>query len=117
MAASVGRALALLQTSEFEALVVDESLVEIDDGAIDALLNHAGLAMPIYINLGLHRTERVVRAVHAGLMRKQAEHLGAKRCAEKLLLRPTRIQRFERRMSLTSHVIFVAWTSGTSKVV
>ncbi len=37
--------------------------------------------MPIYINLGLHRTERLVREVLAGLMRKHAEHLGAKRSA------------------------------------
>jgi hypothetical protein len=85
LANSVGRALAMLQSKEYEALIVDESLVEIDDTAIDALLNHAGLAMPIYVNLGLHRTERVVREVQAGLMRKQAEHLGAKRSAASLL--------------------------------
>ncbi len=81
LADSVGRALAKLQQAEYDALIVDESLVEIDDTAIDALLNHAGMAMPIYINLGLHRTERVVREVGAGLMRKHAERLGAKRSA------------------------------------
>lgn len=81
LANSVGRALARLQAAEFDALVVDESLVEIDDSAIDALLNHAGMAMPIYINLGLHRTERVVREVQAGLMRKHVERLGARRSA------------------------------------
>jgi len=81
VANSVSRALARLQETEFQALVLDESLVEIDDSAVDALLNHAGLAMPIYINLGLHRTERVVREVQAGLMRKHAERLGAKRSA------------------------------------
>ncbi len=81
LANSVSRALARLQSAEFDALVVDESLVEIDDSAIDALLNHAGMAMPIYINLGLHRTERVVREVQAGLIRKHAERLGARRSA------------------------------------
>ena len=81
LANSVARALARLQESEYDALIVDESLVEIDDSAIDALLNHAGMAMPIYINLGLHRTERVVREVQAGLMRKHAERLGAQRSA------------------------------------
>jgi signal transduction histidine kinase len=70
-----------LQQADYDALVVDESLVEIDDSAIDALLNHAGMAMPIYINLGLHRTARVVREVEAGLTRKYAERLGAKRSA------------------------------------
>ena len=85
VAHSVARAVSLLQSSEYDALVVDESLVEIDDCAIDTLLHHAGLAMPIYINLGLHCTERVVREVHAGLLRKEAERLGALRRAENLL--------------------------------
>jgi len=82
---SVARALVRLQSAEYEALVLDESLVEIDDSAIDALLSHAGLAMPIYVNLGLHRTERIVREVEAGLMRRDAERIGAKRSAESLL--------------------------------
>jgi hypothetical protein len=81
IANSVTRALAKLQSTEYEALVVDESLVEIDDSAIDALLNRAGMAMPIYINLGLHRTERIVREVEAGLTRKHAEQIGARRSA------------------------------------
>ena len=81
LAHTVTRALAKLQQAEYEALVVDESLVEIDDTAVNALLNHAGMAMPIYINLGLHRTERLVREVIAGLMRKHAERIGAKRSA------------------------------------
>jgi len=78
VANSVSRALRRLQEGDYEALVLDESLVEIDDSAVDALLNHAGVAMPIYINLGLHRTERVVREVEAGLLRKHAERLGAR---------------------------------------
>lgn len=81
LAHSVSRALAKLQHSEYDALVIDESLVEIDDAAVNALLDRAGMAMPIYINLGLHRTERLVREVIAGLSRKHAEHLGAKRSA------------------------------------
>lgn len=81
VANSLSRALARLQENEYETLVIDESLVEMDDGAIDAMLNHAGMAMPIYVNLGLHRTERIVREVQAGLMRTYAERLGAKRSA------------------------------------
>ncbi len=80
LAHTVSRALANLGT-EYDAVVVDESLVEIDDATVHSLLNHAGMAMPIYINLGLHSTERVVREVIAGLMRKHAEHLGVKRSA------------------------------------
>ena len=81
LAHSVTRALAKLQRTGYDTLVIDESLVEIDDSAVNALLNHAGMAMPIYINLGLHRTERLVREVIAGLARKHAERIGAKRSA------------------------------------
>ena len=70
---------------QYEVLLVDESLAEIDDTAIDGLLNRAGLAMPIYVNLGIHRTERIVREVQAGLVRKQAEHIVAKLSAQRLL--------------------------------
>lgn len=85
LAPSVSRAYAMLQAREYEVLLVDESLAEIDDTAIDGLLNRAGLAMPIYVNLGIHRTERIVREVQAGLLRKQAEHIVAKLSAQRLL--------------------------------
>jgi len=85
VAHSVARAVTMLSSAEYDAIVIDESLVEIDDAAIDTLLHYAELAMPIYVNLGLHRTERILREVHAGLLRKQAEHLGAMRSAEDLL--------------------------------
>lgn len=85
VASSVARAISMMQAKTYDVLVVDESLSEIDDSAIDALLNNAELAMPVYINLGLHCTERVVREVQAGLVRKQAEHIVAKRSAQSLL--------------------------------
>lgn len=85
LAHSVARAIAMLQSSEYAGLVIDESLVEVDDSALEMLLHNAGIAMPIYVNLGLHCMERIVRQVHAGLMRKHAEHLSARRAAETLL--------------------------------
>ena len=81
LASSVSRAILKLRDGEYNALVIDESLAEVDDAAVSALLNYAAFAMPIYINLGLHRTERLVREVLAGLWRKHAEHLSAKRSA------------------------------------
>lgn len=85
LTASVSRAVALLQRSEYEALILDESLVEIDEITISTLLQHARLALPIYVNLGLHGTDRIVRHVTAGLLRHEAEKLGALRTAGDLL--------------------------------
>ena len=84
-ASSVPRALSMLRSQEYDVLVIDESLAEVDDAAVDSLLNRAGLAMAIYVNLGIHRTERITREVQAGLLRKEAEHIIAKRSAQRLL--------------------------------
>ena len=49
------------------------------------MLNHAGMAMPIYVNLGLHGTERVTREVQNGMLRFVPEKLTAMRSAENVL--------------------------------
>ena len=85
VAHSVPRALTMLQSDGYDALLIDESFIEVDDAAREALLDRSGLAMPIYVNLALHCTDRIVREVGAGLMRKQAEHIGARRMAQSLL--------------------------------
>ena len=56
-----------LRTIEYEALAIDQSLLEADYRALDTLLNHAGTAMPLYVNLSLHRSERVVREAQIAL--------------------------------------------------
>ena len=54
-------------------------------GGANMLLNHAGLAMPIYVNLALHGTERVTREVQNGMLRFVREKLAAMRSAENAL--------------------------------
>ncbi len=85
VANSVPRALAKLDAGEYDAIVIDQSLLEVDFAALDTLLNHAGVAMPIYVNLALHRTERVVRQIQQGLHRGAAERKIAMRAAENAL--------------------------------
>jgi hypothetical protein len=85
IATSLARAVTLLQAHDYDALVLDESFQQTEIGAANLLLDHAGVAMPIYVNLSLHGDERVAREVHAGLLRFVREKLSALRSAANVL--------------------------------
>lgn len=84
IAASLARAVEFLQAHDYDALVLDESFHPTEIGAVNRLLNHAGMAMPVYVNLA-HGSERVARAVQTGLLRLVREKLAAMRTAEYVL--------------------------------
>jgi hypothetical protein len=79
VASTVAKAIASLERHEFEALVVDESLVQMDSSAEPALFGHAGTAVPIYVNLALHGAERVAAEVSVGLQRLARERAASMR--------------------------------------
>lgn len=85
LATSVPQALSKMQAAEFDVLATDQSLLETDFRALDTLLNHCGMAMPVYLNLALHGPERVVREVQVALRRTAAEKLAAERAAGTIL--------------------------------
>jgi hypothetical protein len=82
VANSIACAVTKLQSGEYDAVIVDQSLLAMDFRALDTVLNHAGVAMPIHVNLALQRAERVVREVQAGLHRGAVEKKIAMRAAE-----------------------------------
>ena len=69
IAASLARAVERLQSNDYDLLVLDESFNHTEIGGVNLLLSHAGPAMPVYVNLALHGTERVAREVQSGLAR------------------------------------------------
>jgi len=85
VATTVPQAVSRLQAAEYDGLAIDQSLLESDFRALDTLLNHSGLAMPLYINLALHSSDRVVREVQVGLRRGEKEKAMALRTAEQVL--------------------------------
>ena len=85
IATSLARAVECLQTHDYDALVLDESFNHAEIGGVNLLLNHAGLAMPMYVNLALYGTERVTREVQNGMLRFVREKLAAMRSAENVL--------------------------------
>jgi len=83
VAGSLPQAVTRLRNAEYEALAIDQSLLEADFRALDTLLNHAGTAMPIYVNLSLHSTDRVVRETQVALRRAEKEKRTALRTVER----------------------------------
>ena len=76
IAASLARAVECLQSNDYDLLVLDESFNHTEIGGVNLLLNHAGPAMPVYVNLALHGAERVAREAQNGLARFVREKLG-----------------------------------------
>jgi len=85
VASTVPLALSRMRAAEYEAIAVDQSLLEADFRAFDTLLNHCGMAMPIYVNLALHSAERIAREVQVALRRADQEKIVAMRAAERVL--------------------------------
>lgn len=85
LANSVPQAVDKLEAADLEGLAIDQSMLESDFRALDTLLNHAGMAMPIYINLAVHGSERVVREVQVALRRAEKERAMAMRTAARVL--------------------------------
>ena len=85
LATSIPHAVKRLETTEYDALAIDQSLLEADFRALDTLLNHAGTALPIYVNLALHHSDRVVREAQVALRRAEKEKQWAMGLAERML--------------------------------
>ena len=74
-------ALAALRRREFCVVVVDDSLTDSDPGSVEAIWEHAGLAIPLQLNFALSGAERLIREVRAALTRRQREQMLARRAA------------------------------------
>jgi signal transduction histidine kinase len=74
-------ALAALRRREFAAVVVDETMAECDPAAAEAILDHAGLAIPLQINFALSGAGRLIREIRAALHRREREQMLARRAA------------------------------------
>jgi hypothetical protein len=82
---TVPLALNRLQALEYDALAIDQSLLEADPRALDVLFNRCGMAIPLYVNLALHGRERIVREIQVGSRRIDGERSRAMRSAEQVL--------------------------------
>lgn len=81
-AENVRRASKLLRAGEYSALVIDQYVAECDPEGMEALLQSAGSAVPVYVNLAISGCQRVVRELKQSLRRTQREREAAHHQAE-----------------------------------
>lgn len=81
IATSLARAAECITTQDAEALVVDESFQQIENGIDSLLAKTAIMAVPIHVNLSLHGAERVAVDVNCGLQRLSHERAFCMRAA------------------------------------
>jgi signal transduction histidine kinase len=74
-------ALGALRRREYSAVVVDETMVECDPSAAEAIWERAGLAIPLQINFALSGAARLVREIRAALQRREREQARARQAA------------------------------------
>jgi hypothetical protein len=82
LAPDLRTALHHLRQSEYSAVVIDESLGEAGTAQLDVVIKHLGTAVPVFVNLAVSRTQRVVRDVVAALHRVEQERSIARRAVE-----------------------------------
>jgi hypothetical protein len=85
LAETVRKAAMMLRADEFSAVVLDDPMVESEPDALDSVLNNAGMAVPVYVNLAIASSNRLVREVRSALRRHEEARLIAIRAAESIL--------------------------------
>jgi len=81
IAPSPAKAVDFLQAHDCDAVVVDESFQQVENGIDSIVTAHAGTAVPIYVNLSLHGADRIAVEVSSGLQRLTRERLASMRAA------------------------------------
>jgi hypothetical protein len=81
VAATTHRAAATMRFQPCSVVVVEQAFLEADGGAIEAMLQYADLAVPVFVNLGIQSAARVVCEVKAAIVRGQRERMNAGRAA------------------------------------
>lgn len=77
LARSARAVITLLRRAEYNAVVLDDNLLEAEPAALENIIAHAGAAVPVYVNFGISGTERLVREVQRSLRRVEYERIAA----------------------------------------
>jgi hypothetical protein len=82
---SLHQAVIRLRAQQYSAVVIDQSLLELEPDQSEMVLQHIGTAIPVHINFAISGIERVVRELRAALHRRKREELVARQAAEQVL--------------------------------
>jgi ABC-type phosphate/phosphonate transport system ATPase subunit len=85
VATNLLRATALLRRQDYGAIIVDEAIAEADPRSLEIMLKAAGNAVPVFVNLAISNSERIMREVCFALRRQEEFRVKAMRAAESQL--------------------------------
>ena len=79
------RAAELLRKGSYEAVVLDQFLLETDPDETEIVMQHLGTAIPLQVNLAISGMDRLVREVRSGVQRRRREEAAAREAATQAL--------------------------------
>ena len=82
IASNLRQATVQVRAQEYEAVVIDQFLVDAEPDESDLLVQHVEGGIPVYVNLAISGVERVVRELRAALSRRKKEVSVARKGAE-----------------------------------
>jgi hypothetical protein len=85
LAENLRRAAALLRTESYEAVVLDQFLLETEPDETEMVMRHLGTAIPLQVNLAISGMDRLVREVRSGVQRRRREQAAAHQAATQTL--------------------------------
>jgi hypothetical protein len=81
VAGDLRQASILLRSETYQAIVLDQHLLESEPAEIDTAMQHLGTAIPVQVNLAVCGLDRLVREVRAALQRRKREEVAARRAS------------------------------------
>ncbi len=81
LAESLRKAIALLRSKSFLAIVLDQYLLETEADETETVMQHLGTAIPLQVNFAISGIERLTREVRAAVRRRTREEVSARRAA------------------------------------
>lgn len=82
IASTLRQATTQLRAREYDAVVIDQFLVDAEPDESDLLVQHVEGGIPVYINFAISGPERVIREIRAALNRRKKEVHVARQGAE-----------------------------------
>lgn len=74
-----------IQREEYSAVLVDQSITEVNPSEADFLIHHLGAAVLVFVNFGISGVERILRELRAAFSRHSRETMRAHQLARTAL--------------------------------
>src|SRR5215471_2762380 len=85
IASSLRQAASRLRSADFSLVAVDQAMLDAEPEEGDLVLQHMGMAIPVYLNFAISGRERVLHELRSALQRRRRENVVAREAAARAL--------------------------------